>query len=97
MQSDSPSIQIESTSEFQRKLRTLAKKYRRIANDIQPIIAQLQSGEQIGNQISGLEGYVVFKARVKNSEIQKGIKIQQLSTYLLRNPLKIRLRTSNYR
>jgi mRNA-degrading endonuclease RelE of RelBE toxin-antitoxin system len=89
MQSDSPSIQIESTSEFQRKLRTLAKKYRRIANDIQPIIAQLQSGEQIGNQISGLEGYVVFKARVKNSEIQKGKSSGYRLIYWVESPSSI--------
>jgi mRNA-degrading endonuclease RelE of RelBE toxin-antitoxin system len=72
MQVDPPSLQIESTLEFQRKLRALAKKYRQIYNDIHPIITRLESGEQIGDQIPKLEGYVVFKVRVKNSDIQKG-------------------------
>ncbi|MBR8836419.1 MAG: type II toxin-antitoxin system RelE/ParE family toxin [Stigonema ocellatum SAG 48.90 = DSM 106950] len=72
MQVDPPRLQIESTLEFQRKLGALAKKYRQIYNDIHPIITRLESGEQIGNQIPKLEGYVVFKVRVKNSDIQKG-------------------------
>jgi mRNA-degrading endonuclease YafQ of YafQ-DinJ toxin-antitoxin module len=44
MQTDPPLIQIEVTAKFQRNLRILAKKYRNIRNDIQPIIEQLQSG-----------------------------------------------------
>jgi mRNA-degrading endonuclease RelE of RelBE toxin-antitoxin system len=49
----------------------LAKKYRSIRDDIQPIIEELQSGELPGDQISGV-GYTIFKLRVKNSDIQKG-------------------------
>lgn len=64
-------IQVEVTAKFKRKLRILAKKYRNIRSDIQPIIEQLQSGELPGDQISGL-GYTIFKLRVKNSDIQKG-------------------------
>ncbi|MEA5580273.1 type II toxin-antitoxin system RelE/ParE family toxin [Nodularia harveyana UHCC-0300] len=71
MQNDSPLIQVEVTAKFQRNLRSLAKKYRSIRNDIQPIIQQLEAGELPGDQVSGV-GYTIFKLRVKNSDIQKG-------------------------
>ena len=64
-------IQIEASLIFQKNIRNLAKKYRNIRQDIQPIINQLEQGELLGDQISGI-GYPVFKLRVKNSDIQKG-------------------------
>lgn len=64
-------IQVDVTPTFTRNLRTLAKKYRSIRNDIQPVIEQLEQGELPGDQISGM-GYEVFKLRVRNSDIQKG-------------------------
>lgn len=69
--SEQPSIQIEASPTFNRNLRTLAKKYRSIRNDVQLVINQLQQGELPGDQISGV-GYAVFKVRVQNSDIQKG-------------------------
>jgi mRNA-degrading endonuclease RelE of RelBE toxin-antitoxin system len=69
--SEQPFIQVEAAPTFTRNLRTLAKKYRSIRNDIQPVIEQLEQGELPGNQISGI-GYEVFKLRVRNSDIQKG-------------------------
>ncbi|MEH1869515.1 MAG: type II toxin-antitoxin system RelE/ParE family toxin [Nostoc sp.] len=71
MQSEPPLIQVEATAKFKRNLRILAKKYRNISNDIQPIIEQLQSGELPGDKIPGV-GYTIFKLRVKNSDVQKG-------------------------
>jgi mRNA-degrading endonuclease RelE of RelBE toxin-antitoxin system len=71
MMSEQPSIQVESTSTFTRNLRNLAKKYRSIRNDIQPVIEQLERGELPGDRISGI-GYEVFKVRVRNSDIHKG-------------------------
>ncbi len=64
-------IQVEAAPTFKRNLRTLAKKYRSIRNDIQPVIEQLERGELPGDQISGI-GYEVFKLRVQNSDVQKG-------------------------
>jgi mRNA-degrading endonuclease RelE of RelBE toxin-antitoxin system len=64
-------IQVEASPNFNRNLRSLAKKYRSIRNDIQPVIEQLERGELPGDQISGI-GYEVFKLRVRNSDIQKG-------------------------
>ncbi len=66
-----PFIQVEASQTFSRNLRTLAKKYRSIRNDIQPVIEQLEQGEFPGDQIPGV-GYAVFKMRVRNSDTQKG-------------------------
>ena len=64
-------IQVEASPTFNRNLRSLAKKYRNIRNDIQPVVEQLERGELLGDQIPGI-GYEVFKLRVRNSDIQKG-------------------------
>jgi mRNA-degrading endonuclease RelE of RelBE toxin-antitoxin system len=71
--SEHPLIQVEASPTFNRNLRALAKKYRNIRNDIQPVIEQLEQGELPGDQISisGV-GYAVFKLRVRNSDTQKG-------------------------
>jgi mRNA-degrading endonuclease RelE of RelBE toxin-antitoxin system len=69
--SNRPSVRIQFTNEFKVELRTLAKRYRQIRADIQPLIEQLQAGEFPGDQISGT-GYTVFKVRIKNSDIRKG-------------------------
>lgn len=71
MMSEQPLIQVEAAPTFTKNLRNLAKKYRSIRDDIQPVIEQLERGELPGDQISGI-GYDVFKLRVKNSDIQKG-------------------------
>jgi len=64
-------VQIEYTPEFKRNLRALAKKYRHIRSDIQPLIDQLTTGHRIGDQVPRVQ-YPVFKVRVRNSDIQKG-------------------------
>lgn len=56
---------------FTRNIRVLIKKYRNILKDIQPIIEQLENGEILGEQLSGVD-YPVFKLRIKNSDNQKG-------------------------
>ena len=69
--SEPPLIQVEASLTFNRNLRALAKKYRSIRHDIQPVIEQLEQGELPGEQISGI-GHTVFKLRVRNSNTQKG-------------------------
>ena len=64
-------INIEITPEFQQKIRSLSKRYRKIRSDLEPILDQLRQGETIGDQIRGV-GFPVYKLRVKNSDIQKG-------------------------
>lgn len=63
--------EIRFTPEFKRNLRQLAKKYRRIRSDIQPIIDALMAGELPGDQIQGV-GFPVYKVRVRNSDTQRG-------------------------
>jgi mRNA-degrading endonuclease RelE of RelBE toxin-antitoxin system len=71
MQSEPSPIQIALTPRFKKDLRELAKRYRSIRSDIQPLIEQLQAGEIPGDRIAGVK-YQVFKVRLKNSNIKKG-------------------------
>jgi len=66
-----PPITIKATREFQRKVRSLAKKYRHIQSDLNPILEKLRQGEVLGNRIKGTEA-LVYKLRVKNRDVQKG-------------------------
>ena len=72
MPTDLPqSVHVEYTPEFKRSLRKLARKYRSIRTDVKPVIKRLQIGDLIGDQVTGT-GNILFKARVRNSDIQKG-------------------------
>lgn len=64
-------VSISFTFEFKRNLRALAKKYRSIRSDIQPLIDQLLAGKFPGDQVPGV-GLTIFKVRLQNSDIQKG-------------------------
>ena len=48
--SEQPLIHVEVSPTFNRNLRAIAKKYRSIRNDIQPVIEQLEQGELPGDQ-----------------------------------------------
>jgi len=39
-----PAVQVQFAAEFRSQLRSLAKRYRQIRNDVQPLIEQLQRG-----------------------------------------------------
>jgi mRNA-degrading endonuclease RelE of RelBE toxin-antitoxin system len=67
----SPAVEVVFTPEFKRNLRQLAKKYRQIKTDVQPLLDALTQGQTPGDQIHGVR-YTVFKARVKNSDSRKG-------------------------
>ena len=85
-------VQVEYTPEFKRNLRALAKKYRHIRSDVQPVIGPLQAGEVIGNQVRGTR-YTIFKVRVQNSDIQKGKRSGYRLIYQLKRPTSIILVT----
>jgi mRNA-degrading endonuclease RelE of RelBE toxin-antitoxin system len=85
-------IEIALTPRFQRDLRELAKRYRSIRTDIQPLIDQLQAGEIPGDRIAGIK-YQVFKVRIKNSNIQKGKSGGDRVIYYLKNAQGIILTT----
>ncbi len=59
------------TTEFKRNIRQLAKKYRRIKSDLEPLFSDLRQGQTPGDQIPGVQ-YEVYKVRVKNSDNNKG-------------------------
>lgn len=88
MQSESNSIQVYFAEEFKRNLRALSKKYRRIRSDVEPIVEQLQAGELPGNRISGISD-IVFKIRVKNSNINKGKSAGYRLIYYVQMPAAI--------
>lgn len=71
MPSEPTPIQIDLTPRFKRDLKQLAKRFRRIRSDLQPLIDRLQNGELPGDPLSGVK-YTLFKVRVKNSDTQKG-------------------------
>lgn len=81
-------IKIVYTPEFKRNLRVLAKKYRHIRSDVQPVIKKLQAGEFPGDQIPGT-GYTLFKVRIQNSDIGKGKRSGYRLIYYLINPINI--------
>ncbi|MFM9266664.1 type II toxin-antitoxin system RelE/ParE family toxin [Tychonema sp. BBK16] len=68
--SDMP-VQLKFTALFKRRLKGLAKKYRQIQTDIQPVLDQIIQGNFIGDQITGTQ-YIVYKVRAKNSDAQVG-------------------------
>jgi mRNA-degrading endonuclease RelE of RelBE toxin-antitoxin system len=73
------------TPEFKRNLRTLSKKYRRISEDVQPVIDQLAQGVNPGDRVPGIKPFVIFKVRVRNSDLQKGKSSGYRIIYYLRN------------
>lgn len=66
-----PVVEVRFSRQFKRDIKSLAKRYRRIKSDIQPVIDQLESGEKPGDQIQGTP-YIVYKVRAKNSDANRG-------------------------
>ncbi len=66
-----PATNVRFTLEFKRNLRALAKKYRHIRDDVEPIVVSLQAGKLPGDQVPGM-GYTIFKVRVPNRERASG-------------------------
>jgi len=67
-----PLAAVEFTPEFKRNLRVLAKKYRNVRADIQPVIERIQQGDWIGDQVPETGDYRVYKARVGSRDTRKG-------------------------
>jgi mRNA-degrading endonuclease RelE of RelBE toxin-antitoxin system len=65
------SVTVLFTPEFKRNIRQLAKKYRRIKSDLEPLFSELGQGQTPGDQVPGV-AYEVYKVRVKNSDNNKG-------------------------
>ncbi|BAY30605.1 hypothetical protein NIES2107_24500 [Nostoc carneum NIES-2107] len=94
MPNEQPSVFIDLTPEYKQNLRNLSKRFRNIRSDVQPVIEQLQQGNIVGDRISGLgEEYIVYKVRVRNSNIQKGKSAGYRLIYQLESPTSILLLT----
>jgi mRNA-degrading endonuclease RelE of RelBE toxin-antitoxin system len=65
------SIQIILSPDFQAQARKLKKRYRQFRSDLQVLLDDLQEGNLPGDQITGTS-YIVYKVRLKNSDIKKG-------------------------
>ncbi|MFN6539356.1 MAG: type II toxin-antitoxin system RelE/ParE family toxin [Nostoc sp. EkiNYC01] len=93
MQSENP-VSIRFSDEFEEELYRLSKRFRNIRSDVQPIIEQLQQGNIVGDRIAGIgEEYIVYKVRVRNSNIQKGKSAGYRLIYQVESPTSILLLT----
>ncbi|MGI8502298.1 MAG: type II toxin-antitoxin system RelE/ParE family toxin [Hassallia sp.] len=94
MPNEQPSVLIDLTPEYKQNLRDLSKRFRNIRSDMQPIIEQLQQGNILGDRIGGIgEEYIVYKVRVRNSNIQKVKSAGYRLIYQLESPISILLLT----
>jgi mRNA-degrading endonuclease RelE of RelBE toxin-antitoxin system len=85
---ESNSIEIKLTPEFQRKIRLLAKRYRKIRLDLAETLEQLQAGAFLGEQIQGIS-FTVLKVRIKNSDAQRGKSGGYRLIYWIQSPLSL--------
>jgi mRNA-degrading endonuclease RelE of RelBE toxin-antitoxin system len=65
------SIQVDATAKFQKKIKSLEKKYRNIKDDVRPIVDSIAIGELPGDRITDLN-QEIYKVRIKNSNNHKG-------------------------
>ncbi|WP_228041185.1 type II toxin-antitoxin system RelE/ParE family toxin [Nodosilinea sp. LEGE 07088] len=87
-------VSIDATTEFQRSLRDLSKRYRSVRSDLQVVMQQLEAGNFLGDRMVGLgEGCVVFKVRVRNRDIQKGKSAGYRLIYQVESPTSLLLLT----
>lgn len=75
---------------FERRLKALAKRYRKIKQDIQPIIDELEKGNWVGDQLSGIST-TAFKVRAKNSDIPVGKSGGYRLIYQVHSPKRVSL------
>lgn len=68
---DKQPVQVSFTSEFQKAVKKLRKKYPQIQQDIQPLLDLLLHGETPGDQIQSI-GNTVYKVRVANRDAKRG-------------------------
>lgn len=64
-------FRLNYSAAFLRQLKRLSKKYRRIRDDLQPMLEQLASGGTPGDQIQGV-AHAVYKIRVANRDARRG-------------------------
>jgi len=65
------SYSVETTKEFENRIKKLAKKYKNIKKDFEKLLNDFESGNFIGDAIKGFKNKV-FKIRMRSSNMQKG-------------------------
>jgi mRNA-degrading endonuclease RelE of RelBE toxin-antitoxin system len=91
MSDEATPIELLFSDEFKSRLRTLAKRYRKIQSDLQPLLEDLESGNFGGDRISGVGENPVFKIRLRNSDIRKGKSAGYRVIYEVRGPVCVLL------
>ncbi len=87
-------VSISFSHEFEEELYRLSKRFRNIRSDVQPLIEQLQEGNILGDRIGSVgEEYVVYKLRVRNSNIKKGKSAGYRLIYQIESPTNLLLLT----
>lgn len=64
-------MEVEYSEAFKKQLKRLSRRYRKIRQDVQPIIDALLGSETPGDQITRTS-YTLYKVRIKNSDNQRG-------------------------
>lgn len=64
-------VRVELSERFQKVIKRLLKKYKHIQYNVQTLIDQLANGDTPGDRIQQVR-HLVYKVRVKNSDIDKG-------------------------
>jgi mRNA-degrading endonuclease RelE of RelBE toxin-antitoxin system len=90
METDRSQVKVIESDEFRKDIKKLGKRYRSVKQDVRALISQLEAGETPGDRITGNK-YPVYKVRLQNSDINKGLSagyrviyyIQTLETILL--------------
>ena len=62
---------IRYTATFLRQIKRIARKYRRVGQDLETLTSRILAGETPGEQIQGT-GHTVYKVRVRNTDAQRG-------------------------
>lgn len=60
------------TKKFLKDTKKLQKKFKNIDRDLLQFVTSLESGKVISDRIQGMEGYSVYKARMRNSFVLSG-------------------------
>ena len=69
--SKQPTKQVEFAPIFLAFLKHLAKKYRSVRQDLEPLVERLERGETPGDQVRGTRN-PAYKARLRNRDAQRG-------------------------
>lgn len=62
---------VETAPTFERDLKRLGRRYRRIRQDLEPLIEQLIAGDTPGDRVPGVKS-VVYKVRLPNRDAGRG-------------------------